>query len=75
MLASSADRLGISIESVRLCARPPAGNEWVGELAQILGCEVNALELAAGAGGLLAAEERSLLGRYGATLAGLAANR
>ena len=75
VLASSADRLGISIESVRLCARPPAGNEWVGELAQILGCKVNALEPAAGAGGLLAAEERSLLGRYGATLAGLAANR
>jgi len=75
VLASSADRLGISIESVRLCARPPAGNEWVGELARILGCKVNALEPAAGAGGLLAAEERSLLGRYGATLAGLAANR
>ena len=74
VLASSADRLGISIESVWLCARPPAGKEWAPELAQILGCKVEALEPAAGAGGLLSAEERSLLGRYGATLTGLAAN-
>jgi hypothetical protein len=75
VLASSADRLGISVESVCLCARPPAGKEWAPELARIFDCEVESLEPAAEAGGLLPAEERSLLGRYGATLAGLAANR
>jgi hypothetical protein len=74
VLASSADRFGISVESVRLCTRPPAGREWIPELAQILGCRVESLEPAAEAGGLLSTEERSLLGRYGATLAGLAAN-
>jgi hypothetical protein len=73
--ASSADRSGIAIDRVWLCARPPAGKEWVPELAQILGCRVEALELPADAGELLSAEERALLGRYGATLAGLTANR
>lgn len=75
VLASSADRFGISVENVRLCARPPAGGEWAPALAEILNCNVELLEPAAEAGELLSTEERSLLARYGATLAGLAANR
>ena len=75
VLASSADRLGISVENVRLCARPPASGEWARELAEILGCKVQLLEPAPEAGESLSAEERSLLARYGATLSGLAANR
>jgi hypothetical protein len=74
VVASTEDRLKLRLERMWLCARPPATEGWVDDLAQALGRDVEALEPNPEAGGLLAGEERSFFRRYGAALAGLVAN-
>ena len=75
VVASTEDRLSLRLERMWLCTRPPAVNDWVDRLAAILGRDVERLEAAPEAAGLLAGEDRTLFRRYGATLAGLAANK
>jgi hypothetical protein len=74
VVASTEDRLKLRLKRMWLCARPPATESWVAELAQALDRDVEALEPAPEAGGLLTGEDRSLFRRYGAPLAGLIAN-
>jgi hypothetical protein len=74
VVASTEDRLKLRLGRMWLCARPPATEGWVDDLAQALGRDVDALEPNPEAGGLLAGEERSFFRRYGAPLAGLVAN-
>jgi len=74
VVASTEDRLKLRLVRTWLCARPPATESWVEDLSQALGRDVEALEPAPEAGGLLTGEDRSLFRRYGAPLAGLVAN-
>jgi len=75
VVASTEDRLSLPLERIWLCTRPPADEGWADRLAAVLGRDVERLEPAPEAATLLAGEDRTLFRRYGATLAGLAANR
>lgn len=75
VVASTEDRLSLPLERIWLCTRPPATDAWADQLAAVLGRQVERLETAPEASGLLAGEDRALFRRYGVTLAGLAANR
>jgi hypothetical protein len=75
VVASTEDRLSLPLERVWLCTRPPASDGWADQLAGVLGRDVERLEPPPEAAGLLTGEDRTLFRRYGATLAGLAANR
>ena len=75
VLASTEDRLSLPMERIWLCTRPPATDDWSDRLAEVLGRDVYRLEPAPEAAGLLTGEDRNLFRRYGATFAGLAANR
>jgi len=75
VLASTEDRLSLQMERIWLCTRPPATDGWADRLAEVLDREVDRLEPAPEAAALLAGEDRLLFRRYGATLAGLAANK
>jgi hypothetical protein len=74
VVASTEDRLELPLARVWLCARPPATARWLEGLGAALGREAEMLEPGPEAGGLLAAEERTLFRTYGAPLAGLAVN-
>jgi hypothetical protein len=75
VVASTEDRLSLPLERIWLCTRPPANEAWADRLAEVLGRDVERLEPAPEAATLLDGENRTLFRRYGATLAGLAANR
>lgn len=74
VVASTEDRLKLRLERMWLCARPPATESWVADLAEALGRDVEALEPSPEAAGLLTGEDRFLFRRYGAPLVGLVAN-
>lgn len=75
VVASSEDRLDTRLGPVRLCVRPPATDAWAERLAAALGREVALLQPAPEIAALLAGEDRTAFRSYGATMAGLAANR
>lgn len=75
VLASSEDRLDVHLGPIRLCVRPPATDAWAGRLAAALGREVALLQPGPEIGVLLAGPDRTAFQSYGATMAGLAANR
>jgi hypothetical protein len=74
VVASTEDRLELRLDRTWLCARPPATEDWADELARTLGRDVELLQPAPEAGGLLTSEDRMVYRRYGAPLAGLVAN-
>lgn len=75
VVASTEDRLSLPLGRIWLCTRPPATDAWADQLAAVLGREVERLEPAPEMAGLLTGEDRTLFRTYGATLAGLAANK
>jgi hypothetical protein len=75
VIASTEDRLDVHLGPVRLCARPPVPESWAERLAAALGREVELLQPSTESGSLLSGPERAAFRSYGATLAGLAANR
>jgi hypothetical protein len=75
VVASAEDRLDVRLGPIRLCVRPPATDAWAGRLATALGREVALLQPSQEIGALLAGPDRAAFQSYGATMAGLAANR
>lgn len=75
VLASSEDRLDVHLGPIRLCVRPPATEAWAERLASALGREVALLQPSPEIGALLAGPDQTAFRSYGATIAGLAANR
>jgi len=75
VLASSEDRLNVQLGPIRLCVRPPATEAWAERLASALRREVALLQPAPEIAALLGGPDRTAFHSYGATMAGLAANR
>lgn len=75
VVASSEDRLSLRLNTIWMCARPPATEGWADELARALGRDVELLQAAPETGSLLTSEDRTVYRRYGAPLAGLVANQ
>ncbi|MGH9649961.1 MAG: hypothetical protein ACRD3I_05765 [Terriglobales bacterium] len=74
ILASTRDRLHADLERAWLCARPAAGSEMVAAVAAAVSHEVEVLAPRVDLGADLSAEERTLFGQFGATVAGIISN-
>ncbi len=75
ILATCQDQLGVQIQNVWFCARPPAGNEMREILAKTLGRELRPLAGDFAQGTVLHGDERETFQHFGMPFAGLIANR
>lgn len=75
ILATCQDQLGVQIQNVWFCARPPAGNEMRESLAKALGRELRPLAENFAQGSELHGDERETYQHFGMPFAGLLANR
>ena len=75
VLAACQDQLGVQVENVWFCARPPASMEMKAALAEILGRELRPLATDPARTSALSPEERQAFEHFGMPIAGLMANR
>ncbi len=75
VLATCQDNLGVQVQNVWYCARPPQGPDVDGALAEALGRELRPLlaDFVPGAG--LPSEQREVFDHFGIPFAGLVANQ
>jgi hypothetical protein len=73
-LASAQDRLGLGINRIRLCARPPIEDDLAAEIGRIVGKKIEPLLIGPLSGEKISDQEAELLRSWGGTLAGLLAN-
>jgi hypothetical protein len=74
VLASSRDHLKLEVETLRLCARPPAMPGLAADLAGAIGKEVEPLTPGTKVSAALSAAESGVFDSVGAPIAGLIAN-
>jgi hypothetical protein len=72
-IASAGDHLGVAVERVWLCVRPPASEDLLAAVAGAAACEVRPLETSEPPGSALSSEARLTYMHFGAPLAGLVA--
>lgn len=70
-MASAVDHLGVSVERVWLCVRPPTQEDLFAALSRATSCEVRPLEISEPLGAALSPEARLTYLHFGAPLAGL----
>jgi hypothetical protein len=73
-LASAQDRLGLAINRIRLCARPPIEDDLAAEIGSKIGKKIETLLVGPLSGEKISDQEAELLRSWGCTLAGLLAN-
>lgn len=74
ILASTRDRLQADLGRAWLCARPTAGAEMLSTVAAAVAHDVEVLAPRPELGASLSPDERSVLGQFGATVAGIVSN-
>jgi hypothetical protein len=75
IVATCQDQLGVRVQNVWFCARPPARNEMRETLAKTLGCELRPLPGDFAQSTTLDGDERETFQHFGMPFAGLMANR